>query len=119
MQTRLRLLLFVLAVPLLTALAASAARDRWAERWSAGLQREFRAFGQRPGVSVMAQYSLGVLCRDAGRAAGIPPCRTYNRLSNLVVSAGGVSAIGLACARSYRPALRPSEAGLRPLQSLG
>ena len=43
MNTRLRLLIFVLAVPLLAALSSSAARDRWDERWRAGLGREFRA----------------------------------------------------------------------------
>ena len=96
MQTRLRLLLFVLAVPLLTALAASAARDRWDERWSAGLQREFRLHGHRAGSAAMARYSLGALCGDARRAAGIPPCRAYTRLSTLIIASGAVSVLGLA-----------------------
>lgn len=96
MQTRLRLLLFALAVPLLAALAASTARDRWDQRWSAGLQREFQAFGHRAGGAVMARYSLGALCGDASRAAGIPPCRTYSRLSTLLAAAAGVAVLGVA-----------------------
>ena len=96
MQTRLRLLLFALAVPLLAALAASTARDRWDQRWRAGLQREFQAFGHRAGGAVMARYSLGALCGDASRAAGIPPCRTYTRLSTLVTASVGVAVLGLA-----------------------
>lgn len=95
MKTRLRLLLFVLAVPLLAALIASASRDRWEERWSAGLQREFRAFGHRAGAAVMARYSLGSLCGDARRAAGIPPCRTYNHLSRVILAGAGTSALGV------------------------
>lgn len=96
MQTRLRLLFFALAVPLLAALAASTARDRWDDRWSAGLEREFRASGHGAGAAVMARYSLRALCRDPRRAAGIPACRTYDRLSSLIAAAGGVAALGLA-----------------------
>ncbi|HOC17820.1 MAG TPA: hypothetical protein PKK95_06115 [Vicinamibacterales bacterium] len=95
MNTRLRLLIFVLAVPLLAALSSSAARDRWDERWRAGLGREFRAFGHRAGPAVMARYSLETICADPRRAAAVPPCRVYNRLTTLIVAGAATSGLGV------------------------
>ncbi|HSK10241.1 MAG TPA: hypothetical protein VK911_11755 [Vicinamibacterales bacterium] len=95
MKTWLRLLLLVLAVPLAASLLASVARDRWDERWSAGLRREFGAIARRSDRAVFSRHTLGALCSDPATAARVGPCRTYNRLTRVMWAGAGAGALGL------------------------
>ena len=79
MKTRLRILLFVLAVPLLSGAVSSEARGRWDARWSARLR-----------------HPMGALCADPRFAARFPPCRPYNGLSTLIAVSAGTAVLGLA-----------------------
>jgi hypothetical protein len=71
--------------------------------------------GRAANPGVMERYSLGMLCSDARRAARIPPCRTYNTFSMVILAScatggvgllllGGIMAVG-AVARRRRRAL--------------
>lgn len=122
MNRRFGPLLVVLAMPLVASALGLVARGQWDARWSTGLRREFVVHGQQANDRVMQRYSLAALCSDARTAARVPPCRTYNRFSAVILAAaatagmgllllGGIAAAGARARRSRKAVM----AGFRPV----
>jgi Zn-dependent protease with chaperone function len=88
-------LVFVIAVPLLCTIVATASRDQWDARWQAGLRRELVIRRPLMDGRVLQRYSLATLCADPRTAATIRPCGTYNLFSSLATAAYGVGALGV------------------------
>ncbi|RPJ70226.1 MAG: hypothetical protein EHM24_07780 [Acidobacteria bacterium] len=95
MKKRLAPLVVVLAIPVLASVVALLARAQWDAQWSSGLRREFVMHGQRANARVMERYSLATLCGDARTAVRIPPCRTYNTFSPVILGSGVTGGVGL------------------------
>ncbi len=95
MKKRFAPLLVVLAIPVLATALGLLARAQWDTRWSTGIRRDFVMHGQRADARVMQRYSLATLCGDARTASRIPPCRTYNTFSGVILISGAAGGVGL------------------------